>query len=108
MTRPRGKPADAQRDVEARANPVGITFTSGGAIPSPRRMMLPLPNCFSIVDTATSIAFSRPGSRSRIAATVASLSAFSTFSPCSGLLSLFSVVVVAMSSSPLVRSQRGP
>src|SRR6185295_1248111 len=43
--------------------PVGTTFTSGGALSSPRRMMLPLPNCFSIVDTARSIALSRWASR---------------------------------------------
>ncbi len=54
--------------------------------------MLPLPNCFSIVDTATSIAFSRAGSCSRDGF----LSTFSTFSSLSALISLFSVVVVAI------------
>ena len=52
--------------------------------------MLPLPNCFSIVETARSIAFSRTGSRVGFGF----LSSFSTL--VSGF-SLFSVVVVAMS-----------
>jgi hypothetical protein len=33
--------------------PVGTTRTSGAGISSPSRMMLPLPNCFSMVDTVT-------------------------------------------------------
>src|SRR5215468_5408643 len=40
-------------------DPVGMTFTSGAGWSSPRRMIEPLPNCFSIVLTASSIAFSR-------------------------------------------------
>ena len=61
--------------------------------------MLPLPNCFSIVDTATSIALSRAGSRSRIATGESLSTALSTaLSALSNLVSLFSVVVVAMSS----------
>ena len=54
--------------------------------------MLPLPNCFSIVETARSIALSRAGSRGRGSGSWSSLSTL-----VSALVSLFSVVVVAMS-----------
>ena len=53
--------------------------------------MLPLPNCFSMVETARSMALSRAGSRGRSTAT----SLPSPFE--SAFVSLFSVVVVAMS-----------
>ena len=72
--------------------------------------MLPLPNCFSIVDTATSIAFSRSGSRSRaLGAPVSSFSASLALSASRSRV--FSVVVVAMCGLPLrcqFDAKRGP
>src|SRR5688572_28875564 len=62
--RPRGSPP-TPRAMSSPSEPVGTTFTSGGAISSPRRMMLPFPNCFSMVETASSMALSRWVSRSR-------------------------------------------
>src|SRR5437867_8085764 len=41
------------------SDPVGMTFTSGAAWSVPSRMIAPFPNCFSMVETASSIAFSR-------------------------------------------------
>src|SRR5215470_1994214 len=58
MTRPRGRPPQP-RAMSSAKEPVGMTFTSGAGWSSPRRMIEPLPNCFSIVLTASSIAFSR-------------------------------------------------
>src|SRR5450432_1339774 len=94
MTRPRGTPPTPSA-MSRPSEPVGTTLTSGGAIPSPRRMMLPLPNCFSMVETARSIALSRTASRGGAAAVGVSL--LSTF--ISLLISLFSLFsVVAMCS----------
>jgi hypothetical protein len=63
-------------------------------------MMLPLPNCFSIVDTATSMAFSRAESRSRTGAG-AKAGALTAASLLSVLLSLFSVVAMVCSPGQL-------
>src|SRR5664279_3012324 len=68
--RPRGRPPMPSA-MSKPSDPVGTTCTSGGAIPSPSRMMLPLPNCFSIVATVSSMALSRPASRSRTTGVVA-------------------------------------
>src|SRR6187200_1468170 len=110
MIRPRGRPPTPSA-MSSPSEPVGTTRTSGGASPSPRRMMLPLPNCFSIVETASSMALSRWGSRSRGAAvTGAALTASSLLS----LESTLSSVAMSLSLRELLSRQlqrrigRGP
>ena len=49
---PAGESADAERRVE-RNDPVGITEIGTMASFDPRRMIEPLPNCFSICETAS-------------------------------------------------------
>src|SRR4029079_13106858 len=66
--------------------------TSGGAIPSPSRMMLPLPNCFSMVVTARSMALSRATSRSRTGALATSLASLASFASLLSLTSFMSRV----------------
>src|SRR5687767_10245898 len=44
--------------MSSASEPVGTTLTSGAAWSAPRRMIDPLPNCFSIVLTARSMALS--------------------------------------------------
>src|SRR6266487_3415022 len=56
--RPRGSPPTPSA-MSRPSDPVGMTRTSGAGWSSPRRMIEPLPNCFSIELTASSIAFSR-------------------------------------------------
>ena len=60
--RPRGRPPTPSA-MSRPSEPVGMTCTSGGAVPSPSRMMPPLPNCFSMAETARSMALSRWTSR---------------------------------------------
>ena len=57
MTRPRGippTPSAASKEID----PVGITSTGTSASLVPRRMIEPLPNCFSICVSARSMALS--------------------------------------------------
>src|SRR5688572_13601557 len=56
--RPRGRPPQPSA-TSSPMEPVGMTLISGGASSAPSRMIDPLPNCFSIVLTASSIALSR-------------------------------------------------
>ena len=80
---------------------VGTTLTSGGAIPSPRRMMLPLPNCFSMVETARSMALSRAASRSRTGAGALTSLLVSVFSVDFSVdFSIVVAMLVSFNSSP--------
>src|SRR5262245_32963181 len=56
--RPRGRPPQPSA-MSSPSDPVGMTLISGATWSMPRRMIEPLPNCFSIELTASSIAFSR-------------------------------------------------
>src|SRR5579884_334755 len=60
--RPRGNPPTPSA-MSRPSDPVGMTLISGAACSVPRRMMEPLPYCFSIVPIASSMALSRLGSR---------------------------------------------
>src|SRR5215831_8767973 len=60
--RPRGSPPMPSA-MSSPNEPDGMTLISGGAWSTPRRMMDPLPYCFSMVPIASSIALSRLGSR---------------------------------------------
>src|SRR5580693_8506972 len=53
ITRPRGKPPTPSA-ASIEIDPVGITFTGTSTSLFPRRMMEPLPYCFSIWDIAKS------------------------------------------------------
>ncbi len=55
-TRPRGSPPTPSARSSA-SEPVETTATGAGSIPSPSRMMLPFPNCFSIPAIARPRAF---------------------------------------------------
>ena len=57
-TRPRGKPP-TPRAASNEIDPVGITAIGTIASFDPNRMIEPLPNCFSICETASSIALPR-------------------------------------------------
>src|SRR5581483_3349222 len=58
--RPRGKPPTPSARSSA-IEPVGMASTAMRLVPSPRRMIAPLPNCFSMPETARSSARSRSG-----------------------------------------------
>src|SRR5579864_9181235 len=57
-TRPRGKPP-TPRAASNEIDPVGITAMGTIASFDPKRIIEPLPNCFSICETASSIALPR-------------------------------------------------
>src|SRR6187402_1416942 len=61
--------------MSSASEPVGTTLTSGAAWSAPRRMIDPLPNCFSMVLTARSTALSR----SRLSAIRGSLALLAPF-----------------------------